>query len=107
MLFNLLKNAIYYVKAANKGNMKGVIQIWLESDGKYNVLHFKDVGKGMPEATLHHVFDPFFTKTDHGAGIGLTFCKSVMESYGGKIGCASKEGEFTEFVLSFPIYTKE
>ncbi len=107
VLFNLLKNAIYYVKAADAGDAEGSIQIWLEPGKKYNVLHFKDAGKGMPESILANIFDPFFSKTDHGAGIGLTFCKSVMESYGGTIRCTSKEDEFTEFALSFPAYTKE
>lgn len=102
VLFNLLKNAIYYVKSANKGHIK----IWLTSNNKFNTLHFKDTGTGISETILLHIFDPFFTKTDHGTGIGLTFCKSVMESYGGEIECVSKVGEFTEFVLNFPIQNK-
>lgn len=102
VLFNLLKNAIYYVKAANKGDVEGSIQIWLTQEKGFNLLHFKDLGKGISKAALPHIFDPFFTRTDHGTGIGLTFCKSVIESYGGTIVCHSTEGEFTEFVLSFP-----
>lgn len=98
ILFNLLKNAIYYVKAANKGD----IQIWLEGGEKYNKLHFRDSGKGIPANILPRVFDMFFSKTYHGSGIGLAFCKTVMHSYGGKIECHSVEGEFTEFILSFP-----
>ena len=38
----------------------------------------------------------------NGTGIGLSFCKSVMEGIGGKIEVESEEGEFTKFALSFP-----
>lgn len=40
VLFNLLKNAIYYVRAAGKGN----IHIWLEESKTVNKLYFKDTG---------------------------------------------------------------
>ena len=98
MLFNLLKNAIYYLHSAQKGN----ITIWLSNTEKYNELHFRDTGKGISKDILPKIFDLFFSDTYHGSGIGLAFCKSVMQSYNGKIDCKSIEGEFTEFVLSFP-----
>lgn len=99
VLFNLLKNALFYLKAANKGD----IQIWIEKKDKYNNLHFRDSGTGIASNTLPHIFEHFFTQTYHGTGVGLSFCKMVMRTYGGDIICQSVEGEFTEFVLSFPI----
>jgi len=98
VLFNLLKNSIYYIREAHKGD----IHIWLELGGKYNKLHFRDTGKGISADILPKVFDLFFSNTYHGSGIGLAFCKMVMQSYGGEIECESAEGEFTEFILSFP-----
>lgn len=99
ILFNLVKNAIYYIKAAGKGD----IHIWLETSKDYNELHFCDTGKGISSETLAKIFDLFFSRTHHGSGIGLAFCKMVMLSYKGKIECKSIQGEFTEFILSFPI----
>ncbi len=99
ILFNLLKNALYYVKAANKGN----ITIWLECNDKTNTLHFKDTGQGISQKKLPHIFDRFFSKTRHGTGIGLHFCKLAMEAMRGKIKCYSEEGEYAEFLLMFPI----
>lgn len=98
ILFNLLKNAIYYVRAAGKGDIK----IWLTLGKTFNELHFRDTGKGIAPEILPKIFDLFFTKTYHGSGIGLAFCKNVMKRYGGKIECQSVEGEFAEFILSFP-----
>lgn len=100
LLFNLLKNAIYYVKSAGKGK----IQIWLERGDEYNKLYFRDTGTGIAPDVLPNIFDLFFTKTYHGSGIGLAFCKMVMQSYKGKIVCKSIQGEFTEFILSFPAF---
>lgn len=98
ILFNLLKNALYYIKAAEKGTMT----IWLEKDEKWNMLHFKDTGKGVSTAMLPHIFDQFFSKHQHGIGVGLAFCRQAMESIDGYIMCQSVEGEYTHFVLFFP-----
>ncbi|GAL28500.1 sensor histidine kinase CqsS [Vibrio variabilis] len=35
-------------------------------------------------------------------GLGLSFCKKVMKSFGGSIACSSEFGEWTEFELKFP-----
>jgi signal transduction histidine kinase len=97
VLFNLLKNALYYIRVANKGS----IFIWLEHGENINTVHFKDTGQGISPKVLPHIFDRFFSRTHHGTGIGLAFCKLVMQSSGGDIVCLSKEGEFTEFILKF------
>lgn len=99
VLFNLLKNALYYVKAARKGE----ISIWVESTPKGNYLYFKDTGKGVPASVVSHIFDRFYAHTRHGTGIGLAFCKTVIESFGGTIVCDSIEGEYTTFILKLPI----
>lgn len=100
ILFNLLKNALYYIAKAGKG----AIHIRLDKESTYNLLIFEDTGTGIAQDILPHVFDRFFTKTYHGAGIGLTFCRMVMESVGGTIVCDSIEGEYTRFTLRFPIH---
>lgn len=99
VLFNLLKNAFYQIKAARKGS----IEIWAVQKRKYNTLHFKDTAKGISPKILHHIFDQFFTlSTNYGTGVGLAFCRIVMENLEGKITCHSVEGEYAEFVLHFP-----
>ena len=98
VLFNLLKNALHYVKAANKG----AIFIRTEETPKENRVIFKDTGMGMPASMVSHVFDRFYSRTQHGTGIGLAFCKSVLEGIGGKISCESVQGEHTTFILSIP-----
>lgn len=99
VLFNLLKNALYYLSASRDGR----IQITLHSDTEGNRIVFRDNGPGIKPETLKHLFDPFYTRgKKRGTGLGLAYCKRVMESFGGGIRCASDPGHFTEFTLTFP-----
>lgn len=102
IIFNLLKNALYYLRVADK-DATGKIYIWLTKGDDCNYVHFKDTGTGIAPDILPHVFERFFSRTLHGTGIGLSFTKMVMESFGGDISCDSLEHEFTEFTLKFPL----
>jgi signal transduction histidine kinase len=104
VLFNLIKNAFRHM-----GSMENaLISIRLESALRENRLIFSDTGSGIAPAILPHIFTRFYTSsttTDDvtlGTGIGLAFCHDVMQAIGGSIKCASVQGEYTEFVLTFP-----
>lgn len=97
MLFNLIKNSLFFIKSAGKGNIK----IRLESGKLNNKLIFTDTALGICKDELPYVFDQFAVKKV-GSGLGLVFCKTVMQSYGGDIICSSLFGKYTEFTLSFP-----
>lgn len=101
VVFNLLRNGIYYVLESSKDNAD--ITIWTEQgkDG-WNELHFKDTGTGIDDTHMKHVFERFFSKRYHGTGVGLAFCKQVITQFGGVITCDSKLGEYTHFIMRFP-----
>ncbi|AZL16114.1 sensor histidine kinase [Rickettsiales endosymbiont of Stachyamoeba lipophora] len=98
VLFNLLKNALFYIHEMGKGS----ITIRIELGEKDNILYFRDTAKGIPKNILPNIFEKFFTRSKYGTGLGLAFCKMVMESIGGSIKCDSQEGIFTEFSIKFP-----
>jgi PAS domain S-box-containing protein len=98
ILFNLLKNSLYFIEKCRKGE----IFIGLELGDYYNTLIFKDTGSGIPENQLSHIFEPFYTKTGHGTGVGLNYCKMASKKLGGNISCESREGEYTLFKLELP-----
>ena len=81
------------------------IEIWLAN----NRLHVKDNGSGIAKEALPYIFDPFFTTSKATIGIGLSFCKLVMDAFGGTIICKSRQGNkaFTEFLLTFPKLKKK
>ena len=98
VLYNLTKNAIFSIKHADKGE----ITISSKQTQKTISILFTDTGMGIDKKTLPEIFTPFFSKTRHGTGIGLAFCRKVMEAHGGSITCKSKLGDFTTFELKFP-----
>jgi two-component system aerobic respiration control sensor histidine kinase ArcB len=95
VLFNLIKNALYYIADAGKGDIR------IELDSRN--LIFTDTGAGMSPEVLSRIFERFFSQTRHGAGVGLTYCKMVMDALGGTITCTSQQGSYTKFILSFPM----
>lgn len=100
VLFNLLKNAIYALKQAGKGE----ILISTKTRNGRNFLHFTDTGTGIAAQILPHIFNTFYSTKleDNSAGLGLSFCKKVMVAFEGSIRCDSKQNEYTTFVLEFP-----
>ena len=100
VLFNLIKNALYSVQKAGKGD----ICITAERRAQGGCIKVHDTGMGIAPSVRAHIFERFYTTTPtiQSAGIGLSFCKLVMESIGGSIKCDSEEGEFTTFTLEFP-----
>ncbi len=104
VFFNFLKNAIHAIARARRGT----IAIWLVTRENFNEVHFRDSGPGIPITVLPQVFSRFFSwsgseENDVGTGVGLAFCKSVVECFGGHIVCHSELNEFTEFVIVLPV----
>lgn len=100
IIFNLIKNSLYYIRHANKG----CIEIFLDtnSDDKYNLLIFKDTAQGIAADILPFIFEKFYSNRIGGTGLGLAFCKLSLETYDAKITCDSIEGDYTAFTLFFP-----
>ena len=100
VIFNLIRNAIYYFDSYPDSQ----IEISTKIDSYENVLIFRDTGPGIDEAIAHKIFDDFFSyQKSGGSGLGLGYCQRVMRSFGGRVECHSKLGEFTEFHLYFPV----
>ncbi len=53
-------------------------------DGKASV-KIKDSGTGIPPQKIERIFEPFFTLTKGGTGLGLTLVKHFIESIGGEV----------------------
>ena len=102
VLFNLIKNALYFLESRPDAR----IYITLEKGETVNKVKVKDTGPGISPENLDKLFNPYFTSTKKGGtGLGLSYCKRVMLAFDGDIACHSVEGEYTEFVLSFPPVT--
>jgi signal transduction histidine kinase len=99
---NIIFNAIKYTP------INGRILVSASDDDYYVIVKVSDTGVGIPQDKIPFIFDPFFRvkgteEQQTGSGLGLTFCKKIMESHGGMIDATSIEGEGTTFELKFPI----
>ncbi len=71
----------------------------------YISVAFTDNGRGIPEADLKHIFEPFYySKTGHsGTGLGLAVTYSLVQEIGGTISVTSTPGQETCFDISIPL----
>jgi Na+/proline symporter/signal transduction histidine kinase len=95
ILDNLVRNAYKY---ALKKKKDATLDIYTEG----NQLIFRDTGPGISSDRVLTIFDKGVSYNPTGTGFGLYYCKIEMERLGGSISCASKEGEYTQFTLTFP-----
>ncbi len=67
-------------------------------------LKIADNGTGIPRHAAEKIFDPFYTTKDpdKGTGLGLSICKSIVESFRGRIQFDTVENEGTCFEIVFP-----
>jgi len=103
VFINIIGNATKYTPEGGK------IAVSAGDDEYYVTVNISDTGAGIPQDKLPFIFEPFFRaagkeERHRGSGLGLTFCKKIIESHGGTIGSTSKEGKGTTFTLKFPIY---
>ncbi|MET4701761.1 signal transduction histidine kinase [Constrictibacter sp. MBR-5] len=81
---NLLCNALQAVDAAP--DAERAVLVRSEADGMGSVLvSVEDGGTGLDQALRERIFEPFFTTKAHGMGLGLMFCRSVVEAHGGRL----------------------
>lgn len=99
VMFNLFKNALYAMHVAGKGELV----VSLSKEEGQPLLTVLDTGSGISAEDLPRIFETFFTtKRSQGAGLGLSFCRRVIESFGGRMHCESVQGEYTAFHMRFP-----
>jgi two-component system, OmpR family, heavy metal sensor histidine kinase CusS len=107
VLTNLVDNAI---KFTEKG---GSVTIGLDFDSKHEhgLLTVTDTGIGIPPDAVDRVFDRFYQVEKsrqrfggkRGNGLGLSICKSIIQSNGGTIEVKSQLGKGTAFSVSLPV----
>jgi len=87
----------------------GTLTIKAEHRQENIVIEISDTGSGISPENMKKVFEPFFTtKTPNtpaaraGAGLGLVFCKEIIDSHQGTITVDSKLNHGTKFIITLP-----
>jgi PAS domain S-box-containing protein len=100
VVLNLLANAADAMRGVN--GRKRVLSVMSEAVAPDGVaVAVCDSGSGIAAEDAARIFDPFFTTKQHGMGMGLAICKSIVETHGGHLSVASAtpHGATFRFVL--------
>ena len=99
---NLLENTLRYSK------VPGVLKISIEAGAGEFSASFEDSGPGVPEESLALLFDRLYrvdrarSREHGGSGLGLAICKSIVESFGGKIEASNSPAAGLKVSMVFP-----
>jgi two-component system sensor kinase FixL len=62
----------------------------------------EDTGSGISESVAPQLFQPFVTSKEGGMGVGLSICRTIVESHGGRIWFEARPGGGTIFRFTLP-----
>ena len=65
------------------------------------IITVADCGTGIDPEDMKRIFEPFFTTKASGMGMGLSICRSIIESHGGKLWATTLDPHGTAFHAAF------
>jgi len=80
---------------------------FLDSSQKYVLAHVRDNGCGIQSMEKNRIFDAFFTKRDHGTGLGLALVRRIIDGHGGGIIEVGAPGKGADFEVFLPLSPDE
>lgn len=97
VLLNLMRNALESMQNSSRREL--AVSTEHASEGLVAV-RVSDTGSGIDPAGMEKLFQPFFTTKKQGMGVGLSICRSIVESHGGKISAEPNPGGGTIFCFT-------
>ncbi len=102
VITNLVVNAAKY----SHKDSSITVSVWAENDDV--LIRVKDRGIGIAKADLAHVFGAFYradnegTRKEAGVGVGLYFCRLIIDHHHGEITVDSEVGQGTAMTIRIP-----
>ena len=93
VLSNLLRNA------SEACNGVGHVEVAASATARGFAIEVADDGPGVPASQREEIFKPFRSSKQYGTGIGLAFCRKVVETHGGRITVVERPGSGACFRL--------
>lgn len=101
---NLVKNALRSLAAASNATQPGDIAIEVGAQQGRGRIVVADRGVGIDPELQPRIFEPFFsTNRGTGHGLGLAFCRQVVNAARGNIRVKSQPGHGAVFTIELPV----
>jgi two-component system sensor kinase FixL len=105
VLLNLLMNACDAMSGNATADRRMVVRTEL-ADGAGVRFSVSDCGTGVDPEKLEQVFDPFFSTKDHGLGLGLSVCRTIISAHDGKLWAVNNPDGGATFCFTLPVNTE-
>jgi len=103
VVINLVRNAV----EAMQISQKRTLTVSTERDGEEFVrVSVADTGPGLTREIAESLFQPFRTTKESGLGIGLSICRTIIESHGGRLWTESNVDGGATFHFRLPLDEK-
>ncbi len=98
---NLMRNAV----EAMEGSRIRRLQIGMAraEDEKFIQIDIADTGAGLSESVAARLFQPFVTTKSTGMGLGLSICRDIVETHGGRLWARPNDLSGTTFSFTLPV----
>ncbi|NLH79556.1 MAG: GHKL domain-containing protein, partial [Phyllobacteriaceae bacterium] len=105
VLLNLLQNAVDAM--IDHGGRERGIAIATSSDGDTVTVAVRDHGPGLTGEAEAHLFEAFFTTKPQGLGLGLSICRTIVESHGGRLWAENEPDGGLTMRFALPVAEEE
>ncbi|MCO5975382.1 sensor histidine kinase [Ideonella oryzae] len=108
VLLNLLQNALD-VMDGRPDKARGISVTTRRSTETVDSVEVavRDHGTGLTPEVQAHLFDPFFTTKPQGLGLGLSICRTIVESHGGHLWATNEPDGGLSMRFALPILTED
>ena len=104
ILLNLMRNSVEAMQDSAKRELRlSAVRV----DNDMVQVSVADTGSGLAPEVASQLFQPFVTTKQHGMGVGLSICRTIAESHGGKIWVEANPGGGTVFRFTLRGVRKE
>lgn len=104
ILLNLMRNSVEAMQGSARRELRLSV---VREDNDMVQVSVADTGSGLAPEVASQLFQPFVTTKQHGMGVGLSICRTIAESHGGKIWVEANPGGGTVFRFTLRGVRKE
>jgi PAS domain S-box-containing protein len=101
VMLNLVINAIEAMSEGDGGARELLISTAKREEGGVLVA-VRDSGPGLAPAAFECIFDAFYTTKPSGLGLGLSICRSIIETHGGRLWATANVPRGAVFQFTVP-----